>query len=545
MLRTRLYLGLLPLLLVAIGTGAYAILVCHQLAGSFQHDLVSSYRASLAGERMRAAAARMSNDVAAAGRQGPLEIRRAYGADRTAFTRDLLAQATSAAGTSRAPLVADVDAAFAAMDTLDQRVIAGNADRSLEALGEGEGALFRLVDAIEKLERHDYATAEGTAAASGSLAARTIDVLALAMVAAFLLSVFLGWRLAASLLRPIQALTASAEAVGEGDLDREVPALSDDELGRLGRTFNAMAGKLRAYRDAANAKALRVQRTMEAVLTSAPDPVFVIARDGSGNLRNPAAEELARSLDFGPEFPVAITEPLERVLATGQHYLPTDYGRAITLRVGREDRHYLPRILAIGDRLQEFKGAAVILQDVTKFRLLDDAKTNLVGTVSHELKTPLTSLRLAVYLVLEQRLGQLLPAQVELLETARDEADRLLRILDDLLDLARLESGDAALSRREVRVADLLAEMAREAQPLLAAAGQRLVIEGGGNGRDGDGGRGPAAPCLPQSPDQRREICPSRRDDHLVRGARAAGVRPLRGPRRGAGHRPRGRAAHI
>jgi len=171
-----------------------------------------------------------------------------------------------------------------------------------------------------------------------------------------------------------------------------------------------------------------------------------------------------------------VAGPLARVLETGEPYLPADYGHALTLRVGPEDRHYLPRILAIGDRLGEFQGAAVLFQDVTKFRLLDDAKTNLVGTVSHELKTPLTSLRLALYLLLEQQVGALGPAQRELLETARDDADRLLRILDDLLDLARLESGDAALSRREVRVADLLADVAREAQPHLDAAHQRLEV---------------------------------------------------------------------
>ena len=96
---------------------------------------------------------------------------------------------------------------------------------------------------------------------------------------------------------------------------------------------------------------------------------------------------------------------------------------------------------AIGDKLTEFKGAAVILQDVTKFRLLDDAKTNLVGTVSHELKTPLTSLRMAVYLLLEQKLEGLTAPQRELLASARDDSDRLLRILDNLLDLARLEAG--------------------------------------------------------------------------------------------------------
>src|SRR5213079_3127904 len=107
-------------------------------------------------------------------------------------------------------------------------------------------------------------------------------------------------------------------------------------------------------------------------------------------------------------------------------------------------------------KLTEFKGAAIILQDVTKLRLLDDAKTNLVGTVSHELKTPLTSLRMALYLLLEQNLSSLSQQQRELLEDARNDADRLLRILDTLLDLTRLESGASALDRADVGVAALL-----------------------------------------------------------------------------------------
>jgi signal transduction histidine kinase len=170
-------------------------------------------------------------------------------------------------------------------------------------------------------------------------------------------------------------------------------------------------------------------------------------------------------------------EAIEGVLASGEHYLPTDYSRVVTLRVGREDRHYLPRILAIGDTLTEFKGAAVVLQDVTKFRLLDDAKTNLVGTVSHELKTPLTSLRMAVYLLLEQAMGTLGTQQRELLEGARDDADRLLRILDDLLDLARLEAGASALDRREINVRDLLAEITSEARGFIATAGLSFELK--------------------------------------------------------------------
>src|SRR5262249_32405411 len=95
-------------------------------------------------------------------------------------------------------------------------------------------------------------------------------------------------------------------------------------------------------------------------------------------------------------------------------------------------------------------GAAVVLQDVTKFRLLDQLKSDMVSTVSHELKTPLTSIQMAVHLLLEEVVGPLTPKQVELLLAARQDSDRLLAMVNDLLDLTRIEQGRLRLDRQPV-----------------------------------------------------------------------------------------------
>ena len=477
MLLTRLYLGLLPLLLLFVAVGLATMFIARDLAHSMEQRLAVSYKWMIGCYEMSEQATLMVKSLHDAQNGRVLESKPAFYQHRGDFQRVLMDQSFSSAGSGRSDVVAKVVDAFDRLSGFGEDIYTRGAASSLQSYQETEIALFRTLRSLKEVTEFDYAELRSATNRASRVVQASINVLLGSLIGGILLSLFLSYRLARSILRPVQALTASAAALGDGNWDREVPATSNDELGELARTFNTMAAKLRAYRDATTAKVMRAQRTMEATLTSTPDPLFVVARDGTHEVRNPAAEALAATAEFAGGFPEELGKHLQAVLASGNHYLPTGYDQVVTARLGREERHYLPRILAIGDALTGFGGAAMILQDVTKFRLLDDAKSNLVGTVSHELKTPLTSLRMAVYLLLEEQVGPLSPRQRDLLETARDDADRLLRILNDLLDIARLESGASRLNRREVSIEAMLADMAREIKPIVDAEEQKVVIK--------------------------------------------------------------------
>ena len=95
------------------------------------------------------------------------------------------------------------------------------------------------------------------------------------------------------------------------------------------------------------------------------------------------------------------------MLKGGPDYLPTSFEKAVPLRVDEHELFLLPRVIGMRDETGNLFGATVVLQDVTRFRLMDEVKTNLVSTVSHELKTPLTSIRMGLHLLLEERIGAL------------------------------------------------------------------------------------------------------------------------------------------
>ena len=281
----------------------------------------------------------------------------------------------------------------------------------------------------------------------------------------------------------------SAAAIGAGNLDQLVPIGSDDELGQLAAAFNTMTRQLREFRQSHKAQLIRAQQTSQATIDSFPDPVLVIDPQQHVEMANPVARRLlgVRPREEGKvaiavwEPPQPLREPLADVLKNQREYLPDGFDKAIMLQLDEQMHSFLPRIMPIRDSAGATLGAAVLLEDVTRFRLLDEVKSNLVATVSHELKTPLTSIRLVLHLLLEENVGPLLPKQLELLVDARDNAERLLVMINNLLDLARLEQGRTQLQLQPQKPSLLLRTAADTFRPRAEDGGVELIVHDGGD----------------------------------------------------------------
>jgi signal transduction histidine kinase len=312
---------------------------------------------------------------------------------------------------------------------------------------------------------------------------------AIGLAVAVALAVWLAWNTTRATLRPIQAVTRSALAIGRGELDQVVPVLSGDELGQLADAFNSMARHLREYRESRMARLLRAQQTTRATIDAFPDPIVVVDSTGQVEMANPAARRLLGAADQ-PERdgmagkvavpwrpPAELEGPLREALHEQRPYLPEGFDRAVRVVADGQEHFLLPHILPIAVPSHGTLGAAVLLQDVTRFRLLDQVKSDLVATASHELKTPLTSLRLALHILLEESVGPLTPKQTELLLDARDNGERLLHMVNNLLDLARLEKGGQHLDLKPERPAELVRGVLDSFQPRAEDKGVEVDVE--------------------------------------------------------------------
>jgi signal transduction histidine kinase len=122
-------------------------------------------------------------------------------------------------------------------------------------------------------------------------------------------------------------------------------------------------------------------------------------------------------------------------------------------------------------------GVTVVLQDVTRARRIEELRDDLVATVAHELKTPLTSLRMAVHLLVEEAAGPLSGPQSDLLHAAREDCERIQAIIDDILDLARIQSGRVQLRREPLQGEDLVSSVVESYQASASEKAIALVAE--------------------------------------------------------------------
>jgi two-component system, NtrC family, sensor histidine kinase KinB len=454
-LRTRLLLAQAPLAAGLVLVGVVALTTLQTLGESSQLILRDNFRSVLAAQRMKEAAERVDSAALflAAGRpdradeQAPPNI--------AAFESQLQVQERNITEPGEAEATQRLRAAWHDYVVKYQayRPIRDANELRRRYFDEMQPAFVRVKNAAERVLEINQDAMLLKSEQARNTAERSRSLLLLASVLALGLALFASVSLTRRALVPLQRLTLAVRRIGEGDLDARARLDGQDEIAQVGRELDTMADKLREYRTSSLGELLQAQQASQAAIDSLPDPVLVLSLDGTVLNVNQAAENLLR-VEVGRDplsgLPPALREAIDKVRAHifgGRGaYAPRGLEEAIRVEGDGGGRALLPRATPLYSEQGNVTGATIVLQDVTRLLRFDELKNDLVATVAHEFRTPLTSMRMAVHILLEGTVGPLNEKQLDLVSAARDDSQRLQDIVEDLLDLSRIEAGKVEVS---------------------------------------------------------------------------------------------------
>lgn len=284
-------------------------------------------------------------------------------------------------------------------------------------------------------------------------------------------------RLLKHLVYPVEHLQQSISEAREGKYELAMPTTGGDpEYSDVANAFNELAAELKSRRGEGNESLIRSSRVNRAILEAIPSPVFVLSDNRDVVEMNPAAELMSENLGVSGRMPIKLQRILDKCREEGTEFLPQDPREAILFRIHDEECFFLPRIFHFGAPGSPQSGWAVLLHNVSRIRWLDDMKTNLLASVSHEIKTPLTGIRMVLHLLLEERSSSLDDKQRMLVSSASGDCERLLTSLNALLELSRAESGSPHLSRIPTDLRECVERVMKHFSPIAAEAGVRLEM---------------------------------------------------------------------
>lgn len=276
---------------------------------------------------------------------------------------------------------------------------------------------------------------------------------ALCFIIAFTLLI----NLPSTIANPIKKLTKSIKQIAAKNYSERVNFESHNEFGELAKSFNSMAQKLEEYNSSNLAKLMMEKKRVETLIDKMHDPVIGLDEELKIIFANEEANQIlgmtnADLIGFQSK-DLALKNDLLRELIKdiAETKLDKSGVKPIKIFANGKESYFVKEIQHIsiiptGETNTKIVGHVILLRNVTEYKELDTAKTNFIATVSHEFKTPISSIKMSTQLLENQQVGNLNPEQKELVDSIKDDANRLLKITGELLNMTQVESGNIQLS---------------------------------------------------------------------------------------------------
>ncbi|MEO1690272.1 MAG: ATP-binding protein [Cyanobacteria bacterium J06631_6] len=340
----------------------------------------------------------------------------------------------------------------------------------------------QIRDRSDQLRNINQAAMEAASENAQEVSSQAVWSMAIAGTTAGIVGLSFSLWLTRRIVQPLSAMTMATEKIAQGEYDIALQVKSQDELGILAREITTMSQKLKAFRDLNVDKVIVAKQRSEAIVQSIADGIIVVDRE----LKIIAINSLAANI-----------AQVKSMLATNNHFLDVFSDRTLyqylkytaetgkppeleddilTIERNKHTQYYKFAITPVVTATEATIGAILLLQDVTTLKELDNLKSEFVATASHELRTPLTGMAMSLNLLAETTENKLSESEIELLDGAVEDVERLRGLVNDLLDLSKIESGKIDLDFANVSV-NLLLDKAIAALKIQAEQNQVNLVK--------------------------------------------------------------------
>lgn len=327
--------------------------------------------------------------------------------------------------------------------------------------------IFPLVQQMESLcshlkDKNEKAIAEADVK-SQSISSRAKFFIIVFSIILIVFSMIAGFYFTHKILTPIKKTTETVRQISRGQLNQKVEITTDDEVAELGLEFNRMTERLDVYEKMNIDQIVQEKRKSEALVANIPVAIIVTNSDFQLTLANDLAESalsisIKKSIGKSIDKVISDKNLIEFIKGKKQSATPeTDPSKSL-IQISRDgiESYYFARQVDLEDIEGKSVGKVTLLQDVTSFKNLDRLKSEFIATISHELKTPLTSMNMAIDILSREVPGKLNDEQKELLTGAKEDVTRLKNFVNDLLDISKLESGKMSFEFKKIEPQELV-----------------------------------------------------------------------------------------
>lgn len=253
---------------------------------------------------------------------------------------------------------------------------------------------------------------------------------------------------------PVKLLTDGIKEIAQKNYGKRIYLDNKDEFGEMATAFNMMAEKLYEYENSNINQVMFEKQRVETIINQMSDAVIGLDAKNKLLFINNTAQQLLNLKasevkgKYAPD--IALRNDLFRFI------LQKD-SKAEPLKIvvnGKENYFSIDTKTVMSD--EKVIGEVFMLKNITQFKELDISKTNLLATISHELKTPISSIKMSAKLIADERMGELTNDQKDLVANINEDAERLLKLTGELLNMTQIETGNIQLKLQKVNPLDIL-----------------------------------------------------------------------------------------